>query len=198
MPSPSVAARIRIAAALASLAALAVMAGCGHTSGTGTLSAPSTAPMPTLSSDPSPKQYFKDGKTYQAWIIETKAGPAFVLDLAHHLVDTPSDPAATRYLQQHGKSPGPEGIPNSYIDVDTHVHKTQSVAPDVTIAVNPDGTAPKNLSLPDFQKWLEKYGVEKITGPKDDYFGAPSYIGPLFAVTFENDVIVSLNQIFEP
>jgi hypothetical protein len=198
MPSPSVARRTRLAATIAGLAAVLAAAGCGHTDGSGTLSAPTTAPMPTLTSDPSSKQYFKDGKTYQAWILDVKSGPAFVLDLAHHLVNTPDDQAATKYLESHGKSPGTDGIPNDYIDVDTQVHKTESVAANVTIAVNPDGTAPKNLSLDEFKTWLEKNGVEKITGPRDDYPGAPSYVGPIFAVTFKQDAIVSINQIFEP
>jgi hypothetical protein len=193
----SVARRTRIAAVLSGLAVASAAAGCSHTDGTGTLSRPTAAPMPTLSTNPSPKQYFKDGKTYQAWILDLKDGPALVLDLAHHLVNTPSDPAATNYLNSNGQSPGTDGVPNDYIDVDTHVHKTQPVSHNVTIAVNPDGTSPKNLSMDEFSTWLDKNAVEKVTGT-EDYFGAPSYIGPLFAITFKNDVIVSVNQIFEP
>ncbi len=33
---------------------------------------------------------------------------------------------------------------------------------------------------------------------RDKYVGAPRYSGPLFAVTFQGDVLATADQIFEP
>ncbi len=198
MPLLSVRHRARLAAALIPIAAVTVAACARQTHGTGWLSAPDGAASVSPSSKPTPKQYFKDGKTYQAWIIRVKPGPMFVIDLAHHLVNTPSDPAATKYLESHGQSPGPDGIPNDYIDVDTHVHKTLKVDPHASVAINPNGTAPKSVTLDAFVKWLDSNGATPIKGGNNEYPGAPSYVGPIFAVSFKKDILVSISQIFEP
>jgi hypothetical protein len=158
---------------------------------------PSVAPSPNASA--APKQYFADGKVYQAWIIAVKSGPSLTLDLAHHLVDTATSSPATKYLADHSASPGLGGIPNDYIDVDTHVHKSQPLSESAQIKINPEATNPEAMTVAKFLDWLKINEASPI--PKaspEDYFGQPSYAGPLFEVRFKKDVIVSLNQVFEP
>jgi hypothetical protein len=192
--------RTRGAAILMSVTVMAALGACARqTEGTGTLSGvgPAAAPSPSVSA--TPKQYFADGKAYQAWIIGVKPGRELTIDLAHHLVDSVSGSPATKYLIDHSASPGPDGVPNDYIDVDTHVHKTATLSSSAIIDINPDGTGPKSMTVDDFLAWLATNAGSPIPKQSPEaYFGEPTFAGPLFEVRFKKDAIVYLNQIFEP
>jgi hypothetical protein len=190
----------RGAAILTSIMVLLAVGACAkQNGGTGTLSGvgPTQAPSPTASAIP--KQYFADGKSYQAWIIGSTSGPTLTIDLAHHLVDSSSASPASQYLIDHSASPGPDGIPNDYIDVDTHVHKTLSLSSSAVITINPDGAGPRSMAVDEFLSWLTTNAASPVPQHSpEDYFGEPTFAGPLFEVKFKKDAIVYLNQIFEP
>jgi hypothetical protein len=174
--------------------------GAGGLTGTSTPSAasPSTASQSTaspISSPAAPTYYFGAGKTYDAWIINVNSDGTLTIALVHHLTGT----AAADYLTSHGQTIPPDGIPNDYINVDTHVHKTVKVSTSATVTTNEEGGGPAPMSTSAFLSWLATHPALPVAaGDQAAYPGAPSYGGPLFALTFSKDVMVSANQIFEP
>jgi hypothetical protein len=158
--------------------------------------ASSSAP-PTVSptGSPSAAQYFGDGKTYDAWVIAINRDGTLTIGLVHHLTGQ----AAKDYLTSHGQTIPPEGIPNDYINVDTYVHKRVMFSSTATVTTNPQGLA-QSMSASAFLATYLPSNLAKplAAGNRDTYPGAPHYYGPLYALTFQHDVIVSVSQIFEP
>jgi hypothetical protein len=197
---------IRSFLVLAAAAFTFALAGCGSSAatssggGTGALTASTPTAAPAQTAAPStapatPQQYFADGKTYQAWILSVNADGTLTIDLVHHL--TGDD--AKNYLTSHGATIGPDGIPNDYINVDTSVDKTVQLSPTVKVTTNEEGGGPVTISHDEFIAWLNENHVKPIAAAdRDKYVGAAKYFGPLFAVTFSADVLVSADQIFEP
>ncbi len=162
---------------------------------TATPAGSTTAPAPGSTSPTSPKQYFADGKTYQAWILSVKADGTLTIDLLHHL--TGDD--AKNYLTSHGVTIPPDGIPDDYINVDTSVKKTVQLSPTVKVTTNEEGGGPQSISHDEFLTWLTENQVKPIAAAdQDKYAGAAKFFGPLFNVTFQGDVLASADQIFEP
>jgi hypothetical protein len=185
---------------LAACSSTSTTAGAGGLTGGGSspvnTSTPggSATPIVTATAPAAPTYYFGNGKTYDAWIIKV-AGHTLTIALVHHL--TGKD--AENYLTSHGQTVPPDGVPDDYINVDTHVHKTVQLADSATATTNAEGAGPSTLSVNDFLTWLAANPAKPVaTADQDTYPGAPSYFGPLFAVVFTKDVMVSANQIFEP
>ena len=135
------------------------------------------------------------GAMVVAWVISINSDGTLTIGLVHHL--TGDD--AKNYLTSHGQTIGPDGIPNDYINVDTYVHKNVKFSPTASVVTNPQGLAqPMTAS-----KFLGTYLPQNLSQPinpadQDKYAGAPHYYGALYTLKFDNDVIVSVNQIFEP
>jgi hypothetical protein len=155
---------------------------------------PSTAPPSTAASS-APANYFADGKAYDAWVLSINADGTLTVDLVHHL--TGQD--AKDYLTSHGQTIPPAGIPNDYINVDTSVHKNVAFSSSATVTTNPQGVAqPMTAS-----KFLSTYLPANLAQPiapadRDKYPGAAHFYGALYALTFQDDTIVGVDQVFEP
>jgi hypothetical protein len=177
---------------------LAVLAACSSTTTT-RISSHAATPGPSATSHAAAHAYFADGRTYYAWVVAEQNGPRLTLELAHHLVNTATDKAATNYLTSHGVTLGPDGVPNDFIDVDLRTRKTEPVEAEPRITVNPQGAGPQVLTLDEFRSWLRDNPTRPApAGGTAGYPGAPSVVGPLFAVKFRDDTIVAADQVFEP
>ena len=153
---------------------------------------PSTAPS---SAPAKPANYFANGKAYDAWVLSINADGTLTIDLVHHL--TGQD--AKDYLTSHGQTIPPAGIPNDYINVDTSVHKNVAFSSSATVTTNPQGVAQSMTA----SKFLSTYLPANLAQPiapadRDKYPGAPHYFGALYALKFHDDVIVEVDQVFEP
>jgi hypothetical protein len=161
-------------------------------------STPSVNPTPavtlTKTAPAAPKYYFANGKSYAAWVTKV-SGSTLTIEVVHHLTGT----AAADYLTSHGQTLGPDGVPDDYINVDTHVKKVVQLSSSATPSTNEEGAGPVSMSASAFLTWLSSNLAKPIaSGDQDPYVGAPQFFGPLFAVKFTNDVMVSADQIFEP
>jgi hypothetical protein len=160
-------------------------------------STPTVAPTPTTpatTAPAAPTYYFGNGKTYDAWITKV-SGSTLTIEVVHHLTGTD----AANYLTSHGQTIGPDGVPDDYINVDTRVHKIVQLSNSAAVTTNNEGAGPAPLSASAFLTWLAANPTMPIaSGDQDAYPGAPTFYGPLFAVKFTNDVMVSADQIFEP
>lgn len=156
----------------------------------------SAAPSSAASSAPAkPANYFANGKAYDAWVIAVNSDGTLTIDLVHHL--TGQD--AKDYLTSHGQTIGPDGIPNDYINVDTSVHKTVGFSSSATVTTNPEGVEQSMPAATFLSTYLSAHPTQPIApADRDKYPGAPHYAGFLYALTFQNDVIVGVVQVFEP
>lgn len=82
--------------------------------------------------------------------------------------------------------PAPTG---DHLDVDRRFSATVTLSPSAQAAINPQGAGPQQLTAAAFAAWAGKHPAVQAAG---------QYAGPLYAVTFHDDVLVSANQIFEP
>ena len=124
-----------------------------------------------------------NGTVDDAWITAVSPGtPARVrLHLAWHYTGR----AAAAYAKAHGL-PGPFG---DHVDVDRRFSAVVAVSPAVLASVNPQEAGLRRLTRPAFLTWAGRHPAVKVAG---------HYGGPLYAVTFRDDVLVSVSQIFEP
>ena len=162
------------------------------TPGTGASTGPVTAAPSTPAT---PADYFANGKEYDAWVLAINSDGTLTIGLVHHL--TGQD--AKDYLTSHGQTIPPDGIPNDYINVDTYVHKKVGFSSGADVTTNPQGLAQSMTAA----KFLSTYLPSNLAQPiaaadQDKYAGAPHYYGALYALKFHDDVIVSVDQIFEP
>jgi len=163
------------------------------TGGVETSAAATPSARPVASAPPA--TYFADGKTYDAWILSINKNGTLVIGLVHHL--TGDD--AKNYLTSHGQTVPPDGISNDYINVDTYVHKTVEFSPSAKVVTNPQGLAQPMSANAFLSTYLPDNLAQPIApGDQDTYPGAPHYFGALYALTFHDDVIDSVDQIFEP
>jgi hypothetical protein len=149
--------------------------------------ATSAPPPATASASPSthiaPANEFGNGTGYDAWITSVTPGtPGKVtMEMAWHYTGQ----AASAYAQAHGL-PAPA---DDHIDVDRKFPATVAVSPAVQASINPEGAGGQQLSPAAFLAWAGAHPAVKFNG---------QYGGPLYSVTFTDDVLVSANQIFEP
>ena len=160
-----------------------------------TTAPPSTPPTTAAPSPTQPANYFANGKTYDAWVLSINSDGTVTINLVHHL--TGQD--AKDYLTSHGQTIPPDGIPNDYINVDTYVQKKVSISSSATVTTNPQGLAKSMTEAAFMSSYLPtNLGQPIAPADRDKYPGAAHYFGALYALTFQNDVIVSVDQIFEP
>jgi hypothetical protein len=138
------------------------------------------------------------GVTYYGWIIGLPGGVTVRVELAHHLVNTASDKAATRYLQAHGGGSVPGETPVTYVDVDLGTARNFSLAPGATVVRNPKGGEPQRLNVTGFIAWLRGNLSELMpANMRRGYQGAPRYDGPLWSITVRNGAVISIGQVVE-
>lgn len=149
---------------------------------TGAAVAAATAAV-TAAAHIAPAAEFGNGTVYHAWITSLTPGtPARVsMELAWHYTGQ----AAAAYAAAHGL-PAPTG---DHLDVDRRFSATVTLSPSAQAAINPQGAGPQQLTATAFAAWAGQHPAVPAGG---------QYAGPLYAVTFHDDVLVSANQIFEP
>lgn len=169
-----------------------------------TKTAPTKAkPAPTNSKPNGPATgaagTFTNGATYFIWIDGfDSAAPNLHVRLGDHLVDTPTDKAATKYLTSHGQTVPPDGIPDDYINVDLGKSLLVPLSKTAAVTINPEGTQ-QTVTVSKFFTWLKSNLATEIPpADRDKYPGAATLGGPIFAVTFHAGSIVTLDQVFEP
>ncbi|MGE5132369.1 MAG: hypothetical protein ACM32E_05595 [Gemmatimonadota bacterium] len=157
----------------------AVQPGTGHA---GAATAAATAAV-TAVTRLAPGYRLGNGTTYDAWITSVSPGtPARVrMELAWHYTGR----AAAAYAKAHGL-PSPAG---DHIDVDRRFSAVVRVSPAVRASVDPAGAGPRQLAGPAFLGWAGQHPAIRVAG---------RYGGPLYAVTFRDDVLISVSQVFEP
>ena len=141
------------------------------------------APTATASTPAAPSYEFGNGTVYDAWITSVTPGsPAHVtMEMAWHYTGK----AAVAYAKAHGL-PAPL---DDHIDVDRGFSATVAASPSLQATINPLGAGVHPLSPAAFLAWAAKHPAVKYSG---------QYGGPIYAVTFTNDVLVTANEIFEP
>jgi hypothetical protein len=149
--------------------------------------ATSGPPPATASASPStriaPANEFGNGTVYDALITSVTPGSPHqvTMEMAWHYTGQ----AASAYAQAHGL-PAPT---DDHIDVDRKFSATVAVSPALQASTNPEGAGAQQLSPAAFLAWAGAHPAARFNG---------QYAGPLYAVTFTNDALVSANQIFEP
>ena len=130
-----------------------------------------------------PANEFGNGTVYDAWITSVTPGSPekVTMEMAWHYTGQ----AASAYAQAHGL-PVPA---DDHIDLDRKFSATVAVSPALQASINPQGAGVQRRSPAAFLAWAGAHPAAKFNG---------QYGGPLYAVTFTNDVLVSANQIFEP
>ena len=146
-------------------------------------SAPTATASATASTHIAPAYEFGNGTVYDAWITSVTPGsPATVtMEMAWHYTGE----AAVAYARAHHL----HAPMNDHIDVDRKFSATVAVSPAIQASINPEAAGVQHLSPAAFLAWAGAHPAAKFSG---------QYAGPLYAVTFSNDVLVSANQIFEP
>ena len=140
-------------------------------------------PTATASTHIAPANEFGNGTVYDAWITSVTPGsPATVtMEMAWHYTGE----AAVAYARAH-HLPAPM---NDHIDVDRKFSATVAVSPAIQASINPEAAGVQHLSPAAILAWAGAHPAAKFSG---------QYAGPLYAVSFSYDVLVSANQIFEP
>lgn len=118
-----------------------------------------------------------------AWITSVTPGPpaTVTMEMAWHYTGE----AAVAYARAHHL----HAPMNDHIDVDRKLSATVAVSPTIQASINPEAAGVQHLSPAAFLAWAGAHPAAKFNG---------QYAGPLYAVTFNNDVLVSANEIFEP
>jgi hypothetical protein len=210
--------RPRVFTLLFAAAVLLVPAGCTSgggkhlAAGTGTSVAPTSGgpsqtatpagtPAPARQGVPAPHPSTTlkapSGTVAYGWILATAGGNSIRVELADHLVNTPANNVATKYLLAHGGAPSSE-TPVTYVDVDRGVAKTFTISSKAQVTAFGAGTAPQRLDVRAFLTWLTAHFAKPLpVSARLKYQGAPHYAGPLWTMTLRGSTILAIGVVVE-